>query len=124
MKGTTKSISSHPFTIACVTPLFFSVCFVFYFFPFLFHLLFSLSLTLIIGIFYCLNYISLLLYLIKTRFVSHFSFSSNFFTIFILLIGIFYSLNNTSLLLHLVVTHLVNTSYNKYVIKICPRKLL
>ena len=39
------------------------------FFAFLFHLLFSLSLALIIGIFYCLDYISLLLQLITTLMV-------------------------------------------------------
>ena len=40
---------AHPSTIACVSPL------IFFFMAFLFHILFSLSLTLIIGIFYCLN---------------------------------------------------------------------
>ena len=47
---------------------FFSVCF----FAFLFHLLFSLSLTLIIGIFYCLDYTSLLLHLFITHLVIDF----------------------------------------------------
>ena len=37
------------------------------FFPFLFHQLFSLSLTLIISIFYCLNYTLLLLHVIVTH---------------------------------------------------------
>ena len=56
--------------------LFFSVL---VFFPFLFHQLFSLSLTLIIGIFYCFNYTSLLLHLITNTlhhiFVFHLLFS-------------------------------------------------
>ena len=60
----------HPPNIAC-TPLFLFVCF----FPFLFHLLFLLSLTLVINILYCLNYTSLLLYFITTHFVSHLSLS-------------------------------------------------
>ena len=49
----------------------FCLCF---FFSFLFHLLFSLSLTLIIGIFYCLNYTSLSLLFIATHLVLHFLF--------------------------------------------------
>ena len=81
---------------------FFSVCF----FAFLFHLLFSLSLTLIIGIFYCLNYSLLLLHLITTHFVSHLSLSS-VFIISMLIISIFHCLNYTLLLLHLFITHLV-----------------
>ena len=47
---------------------FFSACF----FAFLFHLLFSLSLTLMIGIFYCLDYTSLLLHLFITHLVIDF----------------------------------------------------
>ena len=43
LKHTTKSFSSHTFTIACATPLFLSL-----FFQFLLHLLFSLPVTLII----------------------------------------------------------------------------
>ena len=43
-KLTAKSFSSHSFTIACVTPLFFSLVFFVFFFAFHFHLLFSLSL--------------------------------------------------------------------------------
>ena len=73
---------------------------------------------------YCLNYTSLLLHLIPTHIVSHFSFSSVIFIISTLIIGIFYSLNYTSLLLHLIIIHLVNMFYNKYVINICPRQLL
>ena len=62
------------------------------FFAFLFHLLFSLSLTLIIGIFYCLNYTWLLLHLITTHLVSHLSVSSLVFINSTLIIGIFYFL--------------------------------
>ena len=107
------------FTIVCVAPLFFSD-----FFLFLFHLLFSLSLTLIIGIFYCLNYTSLLLHLIITHLVSHPTLSSIIFIISTLIIDIFYCPNYISLLLHLIITHLVNTFYNNYAIRICPRQLL
>ena len=77
------------------------------FFAFLLHLLFSLSLLLIIGIFYCINYNSLLLYLITTHFVSHLSLASIVLIISTLIIGIFCCLNYTSLLLHLFTTHLV-----------------
>ena len=48
------------------------ICWVFFFFSFLFHLLFSLSLTLIIGIFYYLNYTSLSLHLITTHLYFHY----------------------------------------------------
>ena len=86
-------------------PLFFSifVCF----FTFLFHLLFWLSLTLIIGIFYCLNYTLLWLHLFMTHLVSHLSLSSIVFIISTLVITIFYCLSYTSLLLHLFITQLV-----------------
>ena len=50
LKRTTTFFSCHSFTIAYVTPLFLSF---FVFLVFLFHLLFSLSVTLIIDIFYC-----------------------------------------------------------------------
>ena len=76
------------------------------FFAFLFYLLFSLSLMLIIGIFYCLNYTFLLLHLIITQLVSHLSLSSIVFIISMLIISIFYCLNCTSLLLHLFIRHL------------------
>ena len=68
---------SYTFTIASTSPLlsFFCLCF----FAFLFHLLSSLSLTLIIHIFYHLNYISLLLHLITTPMVSHLYLSSIIF---------------------------------------------
>ena len=47
--------------------LFVSCCLCF--FSILFHLLFSLSLTLIVAIFYCFNYTSLLIYPITTFFI-------------------------------------------------------
>ena len=107
--------------------LFFSVSvffFFFFFFAFLFHLLFRLSMTLIIDIFYCLNYASLLLHLITTHLVSHLSLSSIIFIISMLIISIFYRINLTSLLLHLIIAHLVNIFYNNYVINISSRQLL
>ena len=93
---------------------------------FRFHLLFSLFLTLIIGIFYCLDYTSLLLHLIPTHLLSHFSLSPIIFIISMLVIGIYciYCLNYTLLLLHLIITHLVNIFYNNYVVNIYPRQLL
>ena len=54
----------------------------FVFFAFLFCLLFSLSLPLFIGIFYCLNYTSLLSHLIATHLVSHRSLSSIVFCLY------------------------------------------
>ena len=95
-----------------------------FYFSFLFHLLFSLSLTLIIGIFYCPNYTSLLLHIITTHFVPDLSVSSIIFIISTLTISTFYCLNYTSLLLHLINLHLVNIFYKNYVINICPRQLL
>ena len=79
---------------------------------FLFHLIFSLSLTLIIGMYYCLNYASLLLHLITTHLVSHLSLSSIIFSIPTLIIDIFHCLNYISLVLHLIITHLVNIIYD------------
>ena len=90
----------------------------------LFHLLFSLSLTLIISIFHCLNYTSLLLHLITTHLASHLSPSSIVLIISTLITDTFYCLNYTSQLLYLIITHLVNICYNNYVIKRCPRQLL
>ena len=58
-------------SLAIVPLVFFCLCF---FSAFLFHLLFSLCLTLITGMFHCLNYTSLLLHLITTHLVSHFLF--------------------------------------------------
>ena len=98
------------FTIASGRPCYFVSLFAFLFFLFLaffFHLLFSLSLTLIIGIFYCLNYILLLLDLIATHLESHLSLSSIVSIISTLIIGIFYPLNYTSLLPHLFIILLV-----------------
>ena len=104
------------------SPLFF-FSFLFFLFSFasLFHLLFSLSLALIISIFYCLNYTSILLHLITTHLVSHLSLSSIIFSIPTLIIGIFYCFNCISLLLHLIKIHLVNIFCNT---NICPRQLL
>ena len=104
-------------------PSFFSVFVVVVFSAFLFHILFSLSLTLTIGIFYCITYTSLLLHLITIHLVSHFFLSSIIFIMSTLIIGIFYCPNFTLLLLHLIITHLVNIFYNNYVINICPRQL-
>ena len=83
-------------------------CFCFCFFAFLFHLLFKLSFTLIIDIFYGLNCTLLLLDLITTLLaVSHLSLSSIVFIISRLIISIFYCFDYTSLLLHLFTSHLV-----------------
>ena len=76
-------------------------CFLFvclFVFAFLFDLLCLLSLTLIIGIFYCLSYTLLLLHLIKRHLVSQFSLSSIVLSILALIIGIFYCLDCISLL--------------------------
>ena len=99
---------SHPF--ASVPLFLFCLCLFEFFccsFAFLFHLLFSLSLTLIIGIFYCLNDTLLLLHLITTHLVSHLFLWSILLIISTLIIGIFFCLNYTSLLLHLFITDLV-----------------
>ena len=77
------------------------------FLAFLFHLLFSLPLTLIIDIFYCLNDTFLFVHLIRKHVVSHLSFSSFVFIISALIVGIFYCLNYTSLFLHLFITNLL-----------------
>ena len=86
--------------------------------------LFSLSLTLTIGIFHCFNYTLLLLHLITTHLVRLVLFSLCLFWFFLLLlfaflfhllfpisltliISIFYCLNYTLLLVHLITTHLV-----------------
>ena len=110
-------------------PLFFSAfvcccsfCCYLFFSAFLFHLLFSLSLTLIIGIFYCLNDISLWLHLIArcdTPCITSFSFIYCFI----------YLYANYRHLLHFVITSslyntLCNRFYNNYVINICTRQLL
>ena len=119
-----KSSSSHLFTIASVPSWsFLSLLVCLFVFAFLFHQLFVLSLTLIIGIFYCLNYTLLLLHLITTHLVSHLSLSSIVFIISMLIISIFYCLNYTSLLLYLFITDLV-IDFIITVINICPRQLL
>ena len=95
------------------------VLFLFLRFSFIYYfryLLFSLSLTQIINIFYCLNYTSLLLHLVTTHLVSHPSLSSIIFNISMLIIDIFYCF--ISLLFHLIITHLLNMFYNNYVIKV------
>ena len=109
-----KSLLVYKFTCAsCSCSYIGETCcifFFFFFFAFLFHLLSSLSLTLTISVFYCLNYTSLLLHLMSTHLVSHLSLSSIIFSISTLTIGNFYCLNYISLLLHLIITHLVNMS--------------
>ena len=96
----------------------FSFCFFCFVFAFLFHLLF-LSLTLIISIFYCLNYTSLLLRLITTHLISHIPLSFTIFSISALIIENFYFAITSSF---------YNTPckrfYNNYVINICPRQFL
>ena len=99
-KCSTKSCISHPFAMASVPLVLY-----FFVFAFLFHVLFLLSLTLIIDIFYFLNYTSLLLHLITTYLLS--KLSSIIFSISALIISIFYCLDCTLLLLHLIITHLV-----------------
>ena len=95
-------------------------CCCFFVCVFLFNFLISLSLTLIIGIFYCLNDTLLLLHLITTKLVSHLSLSSIVFIVFTLIIGIFYCLNYTSLLLHASITYLVNLILDALVGKAHP----
>ena len=91
------------------------------FFAFLFHILFLLSSTLIISIFYSLNYTLLLLDLITAHLVSYLSLSSIIFSTSGLIISIFYSRDCILLSLH-------NTSCNRFyninVISICPRQLV
>ena len=77
----------------CLFVFFLFVC-LFFAFSFLFNLSFLLSLTLIISIFYCLNYTSLLLHLITTHLVSHLSLSCIVFIIStLIIIDIFYCLD-------------------------------
>ena len=91
---------------------FFLSLFFFFCFSFLFHLLFPLCLIFIFGIFYCLNDIFLLLYLITTLMVSHLYLSSIIFILSDTNFGIFRCLNYTLPLLHLIITHLANTFDN------------
>ena len=122
------SLFHYSFCSPCSFLSLFFICCCCQCFAFLFHLLFSLSLMLIIGIFYCLNYTLLLPYLVTTHLVSHLSLSSTVFIIFTLIIRILCCLNYTSLLLHLFITHLVINFIiiNIYVdvTNICPRQLL
>ena len=114
MKSTAKSFNSHSFTIASVPlpprslpSLLNCLSFLFVFLAIFFHLLFSLSLTLIIGIFYRLNNTFLLLHLITNNLYHIFLFHILFSFISTLIIGIFYCLNYISLLLNLIITHFV-----------------
>ena len=119
-KCTTKSFSSHTFTITCVTPLF---LFVFVFSLSLLHLLSLLSLTLIIGIFYCFNYICCYFVSLEHTLYHTFPFHLLFSLYPTLIIGIFYCLNYTSVLLDLTITQIVNIFNNSYVNNICLRQL-
>ena len=116
LKRTTKSSISHPFAIA-------SALLAFFFYVSLLSIIFIIS-DVNKGIFYCLNYTSLLIHLITTHLVSHLSLSSIIFSISVLIIDIFYCLNCILLLLHLIITYLVNIFYNNYVINIFPPQLL
>ena len=89
-------------------------CFLYLSFAFIFYVSFSLSLTLIIGIFYCLNYPLLLLHFItpNQRTLYQNLFFHSFFLLHLALItGVFYCLSNTLLSLHFVIIQLVNTFY-------------
>ena len=119
-KCTTKSFSSHTFTITCVTPLF---LFVFVFSLSLLHLLSLLSLTLIIGIFYRFNYICCYFVSLEHTLYHTFPFHLLFSLYPTLIIGIFYCLNYTSVLLDLTITQIVNIFNNSYVNNICLRQL-
>ena len=86
-------------------------CFLYLSFAFIFYVSFSLSLTLIIGIFYCLNYPLLLLHFITRNqrtlyqtFFCHPLFSLNL----TLITDIFYFLSDFLLSLHFVIVQLVN----------------
>ena len=112
-----------PLLVSAFVCLFCFFCY-FLFLAFLFHLLFSLFLALIIGIFYCLNWILLLLHLITTHLVSHLSHSSIVFITFALIISTHLLLSY----LHFAITSsLYNTTcngfYNNYLINIWPRQL-
>ena len=112
LDSTTKSFSSHPFTftIASAPPpppplMFFSVFVFWVFFALFFHLLSSLSLTLI-SIIYCLS-TSLLLHLVTTHLLSHLFLHPIFHYFCANCRHLLYCLNYTSLLLHLILMHLV-----------------
>ena len=120
---TTKSFSSHPFTIASVLPCSFLSVFFFFFFLCFFFIYYIHYLTLIINICHCLNYTLLLLHLITTHLVSHLSLSSIIFIVTMLIISIFYCLNYIKTITSSHFNTPCNRFYN-YVIKICPRQLL
>ena len=89
-------------------------CFLYLSFAFIFYVSFSLSLTLIIGIFYCLNYPLLLLHFIipnQRAWYQNFFFHSFFFLHLALITDVLYCLSNTLLSLHFVIIQLVNTFY-------------
>ena len=99
-----------------------------FFVAFISHLVFLLSLALIIAIFIdiCLNYIYSLYAINSSHYNTPCIIPLSFiyyFIIFTLVISIFYCLNYTLLLLHLIIRHLVNTAYNNYVINIYPWQL-
>ena len=93
-------------------------------FPYLFHVFFSLSLTLIISIFCCLNYNSLSFHLITINLVSHLSISSIIFITSLPVICIFYCLDYTLLLLHPIITQFVNIFYDNCIINICHKAII
>ena len=103
VKHSTKSFISYPVAVASVPLVLF-----FFVFAFLFHLLsFFIFVTLIMDIFYCVNYTLVLLHLFTTHFVSHLALSCVTYSISALIINIFYSLDCISLLLHLIIAQLV-----------------
>ena len=70
-------------------------------------IIFFIFVTLIMDIFYCVNYTSVLLHLFTTYFVSHLALSCITYSISALIINIFYGLACISLLLHLIIAQLV-----------------
>ena len=108
----------------CHTFILFCLCLFVFFFCYLFPLIFSLSLTLVIDNFCCLDYTLLLHHTITSHLVLHLSLSPIVFIVSTLIIGIFYCLNYTLLLLQLIITHLLHAFYYNYVINIYPRQLL
>ena len=98
LKSTTNPVSSDRVTIASAPPCSFLSLFGFLLlFVLLLHLLFSLSLTLIIGIFYCLNYALLLLHLITKHLLLYLFLSYIVFIVSSLIIIILYCLNYVGL---------------------------
>ena len=111
----------YSFCLLCSVFIVVVVVVVLLFFAFLFHILFLLSSTLIISIFYCRNYTSLLLDLITTHLASHLSLSSIMFSTSGIIISIFYCRDCILLSLH---NTPCNRFYNINVISICPRQLV